>query len=241
MNLRNAGSGFGRARGIYHAGRTEDLRAVLDWAISRSPGSPIALVGFSLGANLVLKLAGELDAHPIPQVDSVLAASPPVDLSACCKFLMRPTGRPYDRNLVNQLKKLVDRLHARFPELGAPDLAGVRSLYEFDDRYTAPRNGFLHAEDYYSRSSSAGFIPRIRIPGLVVHARDDPFIPPAPVASCAWPSQLDVEILNHGGHLGFVSQKPWAGDRRWLETRMTAWLCKRWSILQAPIAARQIA
>ena len=124
MNLRGAGSGFGSARGFYHAGRTEDLRrAVVEWLAERGSGSPIGLVGFSLGANLVLKLAAEAAATPLAGLDCVLAANPPIDLAApCCRQdSASVSNRLYDRNFVRQL--LAAKCRAAplpcFPDLGA--------------------------------------------------------------------------------------------------------------------------
>ena len=153
MNLRGAGAGFGLARGIYHAGRSDDLRHVIDWVADRAPRSPIALAGFSLGASLALKLAAETTDQPGDRLDCVLAANPPIDLSACSEAMRRPENRLYDWNFVRWLRAEVTRLHRRFPELGRPDLREVHSVYDFDDRYTAPRNGFASARDYYRRSS----------------------------------------------------------------------------------------
>ena len=107
----------------------------------------------------------------------MIAANPPIDLAACARAMQRPENRIYDWNFVRWLRVQVDRLHRRFPDLGEPALGRVRSVYEFDDRYTAPRNGFASADDYYARSSACRLIPRISHPGLVVHAADDPFIP----------------------------------------------------------------
>ncbi len=230
MNLRGAGAGFGLARGIYHAGRSDDLRTVVGWLAERALGSPIALAGFSLGANLALKLAAEAADRSVDGLDCVLAANPPIDLSACSEAMMRPENRLYDWNFVRWLRAQVTRLHRRFPELGPSDLRRVRSVYEFDDRYTAPRNGYASARDYYTRSSALPLIPRIKVAGLVVHSADDPFIPAAPFHAARFPANLGLELVRHGGHLGYISRVPWRGDRRWLETRMAAWLAVRWQL-----------
>ncbi|WP_165232941.1 YheT family hydrolase [Aquisphaera insulae] len=230
MNLRGAGEGFGLARGIYHAGRTEDVRRTVAWLAARATGSPIALVGFSLGGNLALKLAGEAAADPVPGLDCVLAANPPIDLAASAAQIGRPSNRLYDWNFTAWLKGQVGRLHARFPELGPPDLAGVRSVRQFDHRYTAPRNGFSSADDYYGRSSARPWISRATVPGLVVHAEDDPFIPAGSFAGAEFPASIELDLIRHGGHLGYVSRRPWHGDHRWLDVRLSAWLADRWGL-----------
>jgi len=233
MNLRGAGSGFGLSRGIYHAGRTDDLRRVAEWAAGRAGASPLALVGFSLGANLVLKLAAEANADPLDGLDCVLAANPPIDLAACCRKIQSRGNQVYDRNFVRQLRSDTARLHAEFPDLGPADLPEVLTLFDFDDLYTAPRNGFTGAEEYYARSSASGFIPEITVDGLVVHAQDDPFIPVEPFRTVRFPESLALELISGGGHLGYVSRNRWMGDRRWLDARLTAWLTDRWALNSA--------
>jgi uncharacterized protein len=230
VNLRGAGEGFGMARGIYHAGRSDDVRAVVRWLADRADGSPIAVAGFSLGASLALKLAAEAAELPAAGLDCVVAANPPIDLLACARKMQEPRNFAYDRNFVRWLRREVDRLHRRFPDLGAADLRGVRSVYTFDDLYTAPRNGFASAADYYERSSVGPIASRIAVPGLVVHAADDPFIPVEAFRSVAFPAAVDFELYPHGGHLGYISRAPWKGDRRWLETRLADWLGRRWGL-----------
>jgi predicted alpha/beta-fold hydrolase len=230
MNLRGAGLGFGLARGFYHAGRTDDLRRVAGWMARTAPGSPMALVGFSLGANLVLKLAAEASETPLDGLDCVLAANPPIDLAACCRAIQRPANRVYDRSFVRQLRNEVARLHAAFPDLAPVSLPKVLTLYDFDDVYTAPRNGFAGAADYYARSSVGPLIPRVAVPGLVVHAEDDPFIPAEPFREVVFPARLALELIPSGGHLGYLSHLRWMGDRRWLDGRLTAWLAERWAL-----------
>jgi predicted alpha/beta-fold hydrolase len=230
MNLRGAGASFGLARSFYHSGKTEDVRAVADWLTARAPDSPLALVGFSLGANLALKLAAEAADRPLEGLDCVVAANPPLDLNACCRMIQRPWNRIYDRNFLRNLRAEVARLHASFPDLEPVDLSRARSLFDFDEIYTAPRNGFRDAADYYASCSAGPMLHRIEVPGLVIHAQDDPFIPSEPFQSVAFPPRLALELIPQGGHLGYLSRKPWRGDRRWLDARVTAWLASHWSL-----------
>jgi uncharacterized protein len=228
MNLRGAGAGFGLARGVYHAGRSEDLRYVADWMASCTAGSPLGVVGFSLGGNLALRLAAEAHSEPKPALDCVIAANPPIDLASSCRQICRPENRIYDRNFVKHLRANVLRLHSHFPDLGPVEMKGVKSVFDFDDAYTAPRNGFADAADYYARTSAAEVIPLIRVAGLVIHAQDDPFIPADMFRRIAFPSNLALELICSGGHLGYLSRTPWDGDRHWLEARITTWLAIRW-------------
>lgn len=230
MNLRGAGEGFGMARRIYHAGRSDDVRAVVGWLADRVRGAPIAVAGFSLGASLALKLAAEAVERPVAGLDCILAANPPIDLLACARRMQEPVNFAYDRNFVRWLRREVVKLHRRYPDLGAADLQGVRSVYTFDDLYTAPRNGFYSADDYYQRSSAGPLAPRIELSGLVVHAADDPFIPVEAFRSVTFPTNVDFELWAHGGHLGYISSAPWRGDRRWLEARLADWLGRRWGL-----------
>ncbi len=123
---------------------------------------------------------------------------------------------------------MVRRLHQRFPELGTPPLKGVKTLYDFDDRYTAPRNGFGSADEYYRRCSLGDALAAIPIPGLIVHAADDPFVASQPLRDARRPDHLALELMAHGGHLGYLSQRRWQGDRRWLDARLAAWLGDHW-------------
>lgn len=231
VNLRGAGVGFGLARGTYHAGRSDDLRHVMNWAAAQCPSSPIALVGFSLGANLVLKLAAESGELAVPNFDCVLAANPPLNLAACAREIDRPENRVYQWNFVRWLRSMVNRLHDRFPDLGPVNLRGVKTLYDFDDRYTAPRNNFGTADNYYAKCSLDTALVKILQPGLIVHAEDDPFIPADIFMRAERPRHLALELIAGGGHLGYLSRGRWLGDRRWLEARLCAWLLSRWGLV----------
>lgn len=224
LNLRNAGSGAGLARKSYHAGQSDDLRATAEELARRYPGSPIAAVGFSMGGNLVLKLAAESADDPVTQLDRVVAVCPPIDLHASARFIGRSSAKLYLWRFLDQLRKLVkqhERIHRDLPRT---DLSQVRTLPDFDDAYTARVHGFRDALDYYEQSSSRPVLDRITIPGLILHAADDPFIPVDLFRDLRLASDLELEIWPHGGHLGFFSRDPWMGDRHWMDARLVTWL-----------------
>jgi predicted alpha/beta-fold hydrolase len=230
INLRGAGPGFGLARTLYSGASMGEVRAVADWMAREGDGSPLALVRFSLGAALVLNLAADSADRPVDGLDCVVAAGAPVDLAACARWMAHPSRRFYDRQFVYTVVPMVERLHARFPDLGPVDLGEVRSMLDFDRAYTAPRNGFQGIEAYHEACSPIRRMGRIGVSGLVVHALDDPFIPTAPLLQAQFPAGLELEIHRQGGHLGFISRESWAGDRRWLVTRLAAWLARRWGL-----------
>jgi hypothetical protein len=191
LNLRGAGPSRGRCREQYHAGRSDDLHAALrQLAPEWSPAGVLA-IGFSLGGNLLLKGLGEWGAAA--PLRAAVAVSAPLDLAASCRRIMAPRNAVYQRYLLRKLQR----------ESLAPLLA--RTLYEFDDRVVAARNGFAGADDYYARCSAARFLDAIRVPTLLIHALDDPWIPAAMYTQRDWSANPHVLPLlaAGGGHVGF--------------------------------------
>ncbi len=234
LDLRGCGAGEGLARLPYHAGLTADVRAALAEIARLCPVSPIALVGFSLGGNLVLKLLGEkadaslaaspLSAAPLAAVDRAVAICPPIDLGFCCRSLDRGLGRLYDRHFVSLLTKKARRESLRNGEHDAKILARrPRSLFDFDDCYTAPVSGFDNAEHYYRESSAAALIPRIAIPTTVLASHDDPVVPFGIFAGVDWPGCVRFIEATHGGHLGFIGRRGVDADRCWMDWRVVEW------------------
>src|SRR5262249_10837683 len=144
------------------------------------PTSPLAMVGFSLGGNIVLKLAAEAAALPLPNLARVAAVNPPIDLEGCAGLLALPRNRLYERHFVQVLLDLVRQQERHFPDQPPVRFPRRMTLRLFDDLYTAPRGGFRDALDYYHRGASRPLIPRIQVPTLILTARDDPFIAAEP-------------------------------------------------------------
>ena len=208
-------------RTLYHSGQTADLLAVIR-QLPRT--APIFLAGFSLGGNVVLKLAGELGASAQQSIAGVMAISTPIDLAACVRQLDKPSNVIYARRFVSRLKERVRAKERLTP--GLFDLSGldqVQNVYQFDDRFTAQAFGFGSADNYYATQSSNQFLDRIRVPTLLVQAKDDPMIPFAVYDHPAFPTNPHLRLLavEHGGHLGFISKtKP----RFWLDQVLVHWL-----------------
>jgi predicted alpha/beta-fold hydrolase len=206
---------------LYHSGQTSDLLAVIR---RLRPSAPIFLAGFSLGGNVVLKLAGELGESASALITGVMAISTPIDLAACVRQLGRPSNRIYARRFVARLKDRVrakERLTPGLFELAALDQ--VQNIYEFDDRFTAQAFGFGSADNYYATQSANQFLDRIRVPTLVVIAKDDPLIPFAVYDHPAFSHNPHLRMLatEHGGHLGFISK---TRPRFWLDQVLVHWL-----------------
>lgn len=229
MNLRSCGGTEHLTPTIYHGGLSDDLRVVVDQLITGDEVSRVVVVGFSLGGNQALKLAGEYGEHPPRQLLGVCAVSPSVDLSASADLIMKRSNWLYHRDFVRRLKNKVRSKQKLYPELY--DISGldvVRTIKEFDDRFTSQAHGFADADDYYQRASSLRVIDQIRVPTLIIHAEDDPFIPFAPLRDPA--VTLNPYILlvapKQGGHVAFVqSVRNGDPDRFWAENRVVEF-CK---------------
>jgi len=226
VNLRGCGTGFGLARHPYHSGRSEDLRAVLRWAAKRFPKSPVTQVGFSLGANITLKLAGEDGKAPTGNLDSIVAVSPPIDLAATAKHLKKSQHALFDRFFVWKLRYDIWRLHRKFPELPSIAFPLRMALTDIDEFYTAPRCGFKDAQDYYAKSSSGPLIPSIRVKGLILCAQDDPIVHTESYSNVRFPANTDLVMTRSGGHVGFIGRTGQGNDVQWMDCLVSQWILK---------------
>jgi uncharacterized protein len=210
LNLRGAGPSQGLCRARYHAGRSEDLRQMLGQMDGRLAEQGILLVGYSLGANLLLKYLGEAGRRAI--VLGAVSISAPIDLSAARHGIMRARNRAYHRHLLAGLKRETQSLLLSQQERRTLD--EIQTVFDFDQRILAPREGFRDAEDYYSRSMALAFLPEIRVPTLLIQAKDDPWIPFRNYTEFNWVAnpRLFPLFTVHGGHVGFHgmgSRVPW--------------------------------
>lgn len=205
MNYRGCSGEMNRCLRMYHSGATEDLDTVI--SSFHNEYKHIALIGFSLGGNLVLKYCGERGSTINPKIKAVTAISVPVDLKAGSLHIGRPVNFVYQKRFLITLKEKIRLKAKQYPDmLDVHKLNQVNTLYDFDDVYTGPLHGFKNAEDYYSQCSSKQYIADITIPGMIITAQDDPFFPEAcyPVNEVNDNPNLQLQMPKYGGHVGFV-------------------------------------
>jgi len=222
INQRNCGGTDGLTPTLYNSGLSADFRAVLFELIEQDALPRIFFAGYSMGGNLVLKMAGELgDASP-PQLRGVCAVCPTLDLAACVDAIARPENRLYQWHFVRELKSRMRRKARLFPgrfELNG--LARVRTVREFDDAITAPCCGYGNAAEYYQRASALRVVDRIAVPALVITSKDDPVVPFEAFQSPQIAGNPHIEVLapEFGGHCAFISRSP-GPERYWAEARI---------------------
>ncbi|MFC7338960.1 YheT family hydrolase [Haloferula chungangensis] len=225
-NYRGCSEELNRLPRFYHSGATEDLSAVIEHALDVHPAEKIDLIGFSLGGNMTLKYLGERGAEVSPVLGRAVTFSVPCDLACSSRTLDTAFNREvYMRRFIKTLAEKVRRKHVLFPDdLDPKGLEKIRTFREFDNRYTAPLHGFRDAADYWERSSSRQYLSGIRIPALMVNARNDPFLGPGcfPEEEADESRYFYLESPKAGGHVGFPTKDRgafWMGQRaiRFLE------------------------
>lgn len=225
MNQRNCGGMDHCAPTLYNSSRSADVAAVARHLIEHDRIPAFVLAGFSMGGNLVLKLAGEWGSDGPAQFRGVVAVCPAINLAAGADALHEPPNRIYEYYFLWQLFRRFRRKAKHFPHaFDASRLRGIRTLRDFDDRITAFYCGFSGADDYYDRASAAHVIDRIAKPTLIIHAINDPFIrilPETRKTIIANPNITYVEAED-GGHCAFVGERDGASsyDGRWAERRV---------------------
>lgn len=224
FNMRSCGgteSVCGKA--LYHSGQTADVLAVARRLVAEGAG-PLYLVGFSLGGNVVLKLGGELGQSACGLIAGIVAVSTPIDLAACVRELDKRQNIIYAKRFIQRLKERI-RVKERITpgSFSLADLEQVHTVYQFDDVFTARSFGFGTAANYYATQSSNQYLESIRVPCLLIHAKDDPLIPWSVYQHPAFERNPWLRLLavDHGGHLGFIAKRQ---PRFWLDGVVVHWL-----------------
>lgn len=208
MNMRNCGGTERECPTLYHSGLSADVHAVVRHFQRIRDAQRWALVGYSMGGNLVLKLAGELGEAAAPLIISVAGVSPVIDLAPSADALHEPANRIYEWKFLRGLVNRYARKCELFPQIFDPQRShNVRSIREFDEYVMAPNCGFAGADDYYYRAASARVADRIAVPALILHALDDPFIRLLPETRATLLANPCVHLVEteHGGHCAFLA------------------------------------
>jgi predicted alpha/beta-fold hydrolase len=225
LNFRGCSGECNRKLRFYHSGDTMDLHAVVTYVSDRYRYSRIALIGFSLGGNVVLKYLGEQGGSHESPVEKAVAISVPCDLAASSNTIGSRSNWIYMKRFLRMLRKKIRMKMLFMPELiDDHGYEAIKNFKDFDDRYTAPLNGFRNAEDYWEKSSCKPFLSGISVPTLLINAADDPFLP-----DLCYPREeahanpfLFLDIPKHGGHVGFVTFKQ--QGEYWSETRAVSFV-----------------
>lgn len=222
VDLPGCGESLPLCRQPSHGGRTDDLRQIYLHLAALNPNDQFAVVGFSLGGNALLRLLAEVD-RPLPRLVQAVAVNPPIDMQRCCTLLEHRRNRLYERYFIYDLWQQARKRERAFPELKTPPFKELQRLRQFDDRYTAPVSGFRDAREYYAQASSLPHIERIKTPTLLLTARDDPFIDPAPFEGLPKKPNLIIDIASGGGHLGYLGHRN-NGSIYWADERVLHYL-----------------
>lgn len=231
LNQRNCGGTERLTPTLYHSGLSLDLRQVIAELIDRDSLPEIFAAGFSMGGNLVLKMAGDWAAASPPQLRALVTVAPALDLAACADALALPRNFIYEWHFVTKLRRHMRYKARLFPQRYPPDelrpLDSVRTVRQFDDAITAKFCGFRDADDYYARASAKNVVASIQPPALIFAAQDDPFVP---IESFDFPAlrenpHISFVVSRYGGHCGFISRKQAAPEKNgngrfWVESRL---------------------
>jgi predicted alpha/beta-fold hydrolase len=229
INQRNCGGTEHETPTLYHSGLTGDLLAVATELAGKDGLERLWFAGYSMGGNLVLRMAGEVQASFAP-LKGVMAVCPNIDPAACVTALEQRSNWIYHRHFLISMQARLKRKAALFPHrFDVTGLSSIRSLRAFDDVYTAPDGGFLNAADYYERVGARHVLQQIAVPALVLTAQDDPFIPYRIFDTPALRSNTYIRFIapQQGGHCGFVQRPHAEEDVFWAENRLIEFMKAR--------------
>ncbi len=225
MNQRNCGGMDHCAPTLYNSGLSGDVAMVAKHVLENDRVPRFALIGFSMGGNLVLKLAGEWGKDGPREFRGVAAVCPAMDLAASADALHEPANRIYEQYFLVRLRRRIREKARLFPDyFDLKRLRGVSSLRTFDDRITAHYCGYTGADDYYARAAAANVVDRIAVPALIIHAANDPFIRVLPQTRARIESNANIIYVEtkDGGHCAFVGERNGnpKDDGRWAERQV---------------------
>ena len=224
MHFRGCSGRPNRKARSYHSGDTRDISYFSTLLSSRFPASPLSIIGFSLGGNVLTRYLAEQPNNPYQAASAICA---PLHLASCSQRINRGFSRIYQKYLLDMLRNSTkEKLTLKLlNHLDDKQLNNIKTIWEFDDHVTAPVNGFKNAQDYYHQASGRSVLSKINQPFLVIHASDDPFLEHQQiVANNKLPGNITFEVSKRGGHVGFISGKNPFKPIYWLEHRVPEFL-----------------
>ena len=221
MDMRGFGDSTFVSQNHLHGGCSQDLLSVIRFVRRLSPLSSISLIGFSIGGNIVLRTLGKWASEVDSIVDSAVAICPPIDLVECSRNLRTQGNRLYERYFIRRMSEQIQARRRQVKGLIDPGVSPLPSrLLHFDDQFTAPSWGYSGALDYYRDASSSPWLREIRVPTLMLVAKDDPVIPFSMFSQTELSSEIELVATTKGGHLGFLAGKTLDPDRHWMDWRI---------------------
>jgi uncharacterized protein len=223
INQRGSGPGMGMSDSLWNGGSSKDFSAITDFIVRLYPDSQLKIIGFSLSGNILLKYLGESQALP-PQVCNALSFNPPADLRMASWLLSNESrNRVFNVYYMGLIRAQIKAIKEKFPNAFLPT-KHYKTIWEFDEAYTAPINGYKDVEEYYDLCSGNRFMKEIQVPTHIVCSKDDPFIPPETFTE--WPKSEAIVYTapEKGGHMGYIERsKNGSGDRRWMDEFVLNW------------------
>ncbi|WP_318418411.1 hydrolase [Photobacterium leiognathi] len=245
MHFRGCSEELNKQPRGYHSGEIEDARFFITWLRQQFPYRPFVAVGVSLGGNVLVNYLAHYGDKS--ELVAAQAISPPLDLASCSERIQQGFSKVYQQYLLSSMKRTTAKRIDHHPDkmpLSQQALDEIKTVWQFDNLITAPLHGFLNADDYYQRCSGINQLEKITSPLRIIHAKDDPFMTEAVIPKQTLPNNIEYDLLEKGGHVGFVGGtlfKP----QFWLEHTVPQWFAKQLQTSQVkqpqPITLHEVA
>ena len=228
MHFRGCSGRPNRQGPSYHSGDTWDIHYCTEHLKERFANRPLAILGFSLGGNVLANYLAEDPNNPFCCAAVICA---PLHLASCSSQIDQGFSKVYQKYLVDMLKdSTTEKINLKLiSHIELAELDKIKTLYDFDHKVTAPINGFESAEDYYEKASGLYILDKITKPTLIIHAMDDPFLCHKYLSDIPINNSIDFEVSEHGGHVGFISGNNPFKPQYWLEHRVLDFIEEKFS------------
>lgn len=225
VNLRGCGSGRGHAKKMYHSESSEDVWQAIKEIKRDAPYSPITLIGYSLGGNVILKMGGERGKEAKQFIDKLISVNPPIHVESTIEHLSK--NHFYERYFMTALREDVAYRHESFHELPPIRIPPDMTLLEFNEFYIAPQSGYDNVHDYYNACSSCRLVHNISVSCSILFSRDDPIVDCNLLDQSDLPTNVDVVITESGGHLGYLGVPGQKGGFHWMDSVLLQWIFEK--------------